>query len=41
MAAKEGIPIVELMDEHTTLEQAYLDLTADATEFASAGRREV
>ncbi|WP_405896672.1 ATP-binding cassette domain-containing protein [Streptomyces sp. NBC_00727] len=41
MAAKEGIPIVELMDEHTTLEQAYLDLTADATEFASAGRQEV
>jgi len=40
MAAREGIPIVELMDENTTLEQAYLDLTAAATEFASAGRQE-
>lgn len=36
MAAAEGIPVLELLDERTTLEQAYLDLTADATEFASA-----
>ncbi|MFB8086638.1 ATP-binding cassette domain-containing protein [Streptomyces sp. col6] len=41
MAARAGIPVVELMDEHTTLEQAYLDLTADATEFTSATRQEV
>ncbi|WUS95820.1 ATP-binding cassette domain-containing protein [Streptomyces sp. NBC_00708] len=41
MTAREGIPVVELMDEHTTLEQAYLDLTADATEFTSAARQEV
>ncbi|MER5687603.1 ATP-binding cassette domain-containing protein [Streptomyces sp. NPDC002205] len=36
IAALEGIPILELTDEQATLEQAYLDLTADATEFASA-----
>ncbi|MYY02999.1 MULTISPECIES: ATP-binding cassette domain-containing protein [unclassified Streptomyces] len=36
MAAREGIPVVELVDERPTLEQAYLDLTADTTEFASA-----
>ncbi|MFE7241289.1 ABC transporter ATP-binding protein [Streptomyces sp. NPDC057580] len=36
IAAFEGIPILELIDEQATLEQAYLDLTADATEFASA-----
>ncbi|MCX4450427.1 ABC transporter ATP-binding protein [Streptomyces sp. NPDC087866] len=41
MASRAGIPVVELMDEHTTLEQAYLDLTADATEFTSATRQEV
>ncbi|MFH8476630.1 ABC transporter ATP-binding protein [Streptomyces sp. NPDC018000] len=35
IAAAEGIPILELVDEQATLEQAYLDLTADATEFAS------
>ncbi|MFF1834550.1 ABC transporter ATP-binding protein [Streptomyces sp. NPDC058231] len=36
LAAGEGIPILELIDEQSTLEQAYLDLTADAQEFASA-----
>nr|WTB29713.1 ATP-binding cassette domain-containing protein [Streptomyces sp. NBC_00830] len=36
LAAFEGIPILELTDEQATLEQAYLDLTADAAEFASA-----
>lgn len=36
IAAFEGIPILELADEQASLEQAYLDLTADATEFASA-----
>ncbi|MFJ8854974.1 ABC transporter ATP-binding protein [Streptomyces sp. NPDC102437] len=36
IAAAEGIPVLELVDEQVTLEQAYLDLTADATEFASA-----
>lgn len=36
IAATEGIPILELIDEQVTLEQAYLDLTADAAEFASA-----
>ncbi|MFF3783799.1 ABC transporter ATP-binding protein [Streptomyces sp. NPDC001933] len=36
IAAAEGIPVLELVDEQATLEQAYLDLTADATEFASA-----
>ncbi|MEU8678205.1 ATP-binding cassette domain-containing protein [Streptomyces sp. NPDC048560] len=37
IAAFEGIPILELLDEQTTLEQAYLDLTAKETEFASTG----
>ncbi|NED91501.1 ATP-binding cassette domain-containing protein [Streptomyces sp. SID11233] len=37
MAAREGIAVLELMDEQATLEQAYLDLTAGAAEFASAG----
>ncbi|MEV7404819.1 ATP-binding cassette domain-containing protein [Streptomyces sp. NPDC091267] len=36
MAAAEGIPVLELIDEQATLEQAYLDLTADAAQFASA-----
>ncbi|MEL5953903.1 ATP-binding cassette domain-containing protein [Streptomyces sp. CLV115] len=36
IAATEGIPILELTDEQATLEQAYLDLTAGAAEFASA-----
>ncbi|MBO0916320.1 ATP-binding cassette domain-containing protein [Streptomyces laculatispora] len=36
MAAREGIAVLELIDEQATLEQAYLDLTADAAEFASA-----
>ncbi|MEU6018578.1 ATP-binding cassette domain-containing protein [Streptomyces sp. NPDC047515] len=35
-AAAEGIAILELGDEQTTLEQAYLDLTADAMDFVSA-----
>ncbi|MEU8628963.1 ATP-binding cassette domain-containing protein [Streptomyces sp. NPDC048669] len=36
MAASEGIAVLELIDEQATLEQAYLDLTAGAAEFASA-----
>lgn len=36
LAASEGIPLLQLVDEQTTLEQAYLDLTSDTTEFASA-----
>lgn len=36
MAAREGIAVLELMDEQATLEQAYLDLTAGASEFANA-----
>lgn len=36
LAAVEGIPVLELIDEQATLEQAYLHLTADATQFASA-----
>lgn len=35
IAAAEGIPILELATEEATLEQAYLDLTADEAEFAS------
>lgn len=36
MVAGEGIAVLELIDEQATLEQAYLDLTAGAAEFASA-----
>ena len=35
IATKEGIPLLELVDEHMSLEQAYLDLTAEQTEFAA------
>ncbi|MGW0792035.1 ABC transporter ATP-binding protein [Streptomyces sp. NPDC002911] len=34
LAALEGIPLLELIDEQATLEEAYLDLTAAETEFA-------
>ncbi|MFG2294273.1 ATP-binding cassette domain-containing protein [Streptomyces sp. NPDC048603] len=36
LAAREGIPMFELSDERASLEQAYLDLTADHGEFAAA-----
>ncbi|MFH8735198.1 ATP-binding cassette domain-containing protein [Streptomyces sp. NPDC017964] len=36
LAATDGIPVLELADESASLEQAYLALTADAAEFASA-----
>ncbi|GAA3146005.1 ATP-binding cassette domain-containing protein [Streptomyces rectiviolaceus] len=36
IAAGHGIPLVELSDEQASLEQAYLALTADDTEFAAA-----
>ncbi|MER5929156.1 ATP-binding cassette domain-containing protein [Streptomyces sp. NPDC002054] len=36
LAAREGIPMFELADERASLEQAYLDLTADHAEFAAA-----
>ncbi|WP_030547030.1 ABC transporter ATP-binding protein [Streptomyces albus] len=36
VAAREGIPVSELIDERASLEQAYLALTADETEFAAA-----
>ncbi|MFE9630815.1 ABC transporter ATP-binding protein [Streptomyces sp. NPDC006463] len=35
MAAREGIPVLELSDERASLEQAYLDLTAGHTQFAA------
>lgn len=35
MAAREGIPVLELSDERASLEQAYLDLTADHAQFAA------
>ncbi|MFC0849657.1 ABC transporter ATP-binding protein [Streptomyces noboritoensis] len=35
LAAADGIPILELATEEATLEQAYLDLTAEEAEFAS------
>ncbi|WP_097965352.1 ABC transporter ATP-binding protein [Streptomyces sp. or20] len=39
IAASEGIPLLELGDERATLEQAYLDLTADDTPFAASTTR--
>ncbi|MET9364254.1 ATP-binding cassette domain-containing protein [Streptomyces sp. NPDC006632] len=36
LAARAGIPILELATEEATLEQAYLDLTAGEAQFASA-----
>ncbi|MEU9101939.1 ATP-binding cassette domain-containing protein [Streptomyces sp. NPDC048361] len=36
LAARAGIPILELATEEGTLEQAYLDLTAGETQYASA-----
>ncbi|MFF3016199.1 ATP-binding cassette domain-containing protein [Streptomyces sp. NPDC057939] len=35
LAAREGIPLLELADERASLEQAYLDLTADRTPYAA------
>ncbi|MEU9103952.1 ATP-binding cassette domain-containing protein [Streptomyces xanthophaeus] len=35
MAAREGIPMLELVDERASLEQAYLDLTAGHAQFAA------
>ncbi|WP_063726701.1 ABC transporter ATP-binding protein [Streptomyces sp. RTd22] len=35
VAAREGIPVLELADERASLEQAYLALTADEAEFTA------
>ncbi|MGW5399761.1 ABC transporter ATP-binding protein [Streptomyces sp. NPDC003952] len=35
IAAREAIPVLELIDERASLEQAYLDLTADSAQFAA------
>ncbi|MGW6704777.1 ATP-binding cassette domain-containing protein [Streptomyces sp. NPDC054956] len=35
VAAREGIPMLELVDERASLEQAYLDLTAEHAQFAA------
>ena len=35
IAAQEGIPLLELADQQVSLERAYLDLTADETEFTA------
>jgi ABC-2 type transport system ATP-binding protein len=35
IAAEGGVPLLELVDEHLSLERAYLDFTADHTEFAA------
>ncbi|MFH9397104.1 ABC transporter ATP-binding protein [Streptomyces sp. NPDC017413] len=40
IVAGEGIPLLELGDERATLEQAYLDLTADDTPFAASATRD-
>jgi ABC-2 type transport system ATP-binding protein len=33
VAAREGIPLVELTPQHATLEQAFMEITRDAVEF--------
>ncbi|SEC18799.1 ATP-binding cassette domain-containing protein [Streptomyces melanosporofaciens] len=38
LAARAGIPVLELGDERASLEQAYLALTTDEAEFAAASR---
>ncbi|GGZ80911.1 ABC transporter ATP-binding protein [Streptomyces subrutilus] len=35
LAARAGVPMLELSDERASLEQAYLDLTSDRAEFTS------
>lgn len=35
LAAREGIPMLELVDERASLEEAYLDLTAEHAQFAA------
>ncbi|MGW6819459.1 ATP-binding cassette domain-containing protein [Streptomyces sp. NPDC055005] len=35
LAAREGIPVLELSDERASLEEAYLALTADSTPFSA------
>lgn len=40
LAAQEGIALLELAAEEATLEQAYLDLTATATEFSARAPQE-
>ncbi|MFE6838075.1 ABC transporter ATP-binding protein [Streptomyces sp. NPDC057705] len=35
LAAREGVPVLELSDDRASLEQAYLDLTADHAQFAA------
>ncbi|WKX73901.1 ATP-binding cassette domain-containing protein [Streptomyces sp. XD-27] len=35
LAARHGVPVLELVDDRTSLEQAYLRLTAEDTEFAA------
>ncbi|MFJ9173098.1 ABC transporter ATP-binding protein [Streptomyces sp. NPDC102360] len=40
LAAAEGVPVLELADEQASLEQAYLSLTANETEFAAASLQE-
>ncbi|MGW1882781.1 ABC transporter ATP-binding protein [Streptomyces sp. NPDC001970] len=35
IAAREGVTVLELADEHASLEEAYLALTADETEFSA------
>ncbi|ARE77630.1 MULTISPECIES: ABC transporter ATP-binding protein [unclassified Streptomyces] len=35
LAAREGVPMLELSDERASLEQAYLDLTADHAQFTA------
>lgn len=40
IAVDEAIPLLELGDERATLEEAYLDLTADDTPFAASATRD-
>ena len=38
VAAREGIPLIELTPEQATLEEAFMEITRDAVEFHGGGR---
>ena len=40
IAARAGIPLIELTPQHATLEEAFMEITRDAVEFRSAERGE-
>ena len=39
VAAREGIPLIELTPVQATLEEAFMEITRDAVEFHGGGER--